>query len=143
MKPFPHLATLKVLMLVQTCEKNAYDQYHKLECPIFRSLHPRILPNAIRAVLRILLYDKSSNPYTYPVASISATTWKRITDIRSDTESFRKIGGKRWEELCVMTQCAMEYSGTTQSFETVVGIFCSVSAPKVNQRISPTDVSDS
>src|SRR4051812_19357998 len=43
----------------QDCQKSSWNSCHGLECKIFAKLHPNILPNNVRAIVRLLLQHKA------------------------------------------------------------------------------------
>ena len=57
------------------------------------------------------------------------TFWNEIANCDGHVDQYRKAGGKRWENVVSLTQCAIEYTKTTETFDTVLKIFCSVSTP--------------
>ena len=47
--------------------------------------------------------------------------------LEAHLNKFRKAGGETWQNLCLMTKGAKEYSGTNLEEHTVLGLFCRVS----------------
>ena len=97
----------------------AVQHVHKAECEVFQRLAPRIPPSNLRAVLRILLHQ-----HRYP--QFPQRHWDSLVSCKGYVDHFRKAGGKRWEDIVNLTQCAMEYSNTKEKFGTVLNMFCSV-----------------
>jgi hypothetical protein len=90
-----------------------------LECKIFAKLHPNVLPNNVRAILRLLLLQK--------VKSLPHGEWDQLMVLEAHIDKLRKAGGERWQNLCLMTKAAKEYSGSTLDEDTILGLFCRVS----------------
>lgn len=101
---------------LKDCQSQAWKLYHKHECPIFKALYPRVLPNNVRAVVRFLLQKKYHGLYP--------TMWEHVQDLEDHIDELRNAGGSRWENLIIMAQGAKEYSRTDQDFITILKLFC-------------------
>lgn len=53
--------------------------------------------------------------------------WDQLIGLEAHTDKLRKAGGERWQNLCLMTKAAKEYSGSTLDEDTILGLFCRVS----------------
>ena len=77
----------------------------------------------LRAVLRFLLLKK--------VGRLYGEIWNDVIGATSLVEQVRERGGELWEDMCVLTQCAIEYSGRFFGFEIVLKLFFIVSLHRV------------
>jgi hypothetical protein len=112
--------------------KHAKLAFHYYECDIFHRVSPKILSTSIRAVLRVLLDRKELQQ----MGITTGITLNKPLIAGNSTEKLRTAGGKRWEEQMKLAQDAMEYSGTKESFDTVLDMFCSVSEIMTAQHTS-------
>jgi hypothetical protein len=53
--------------------------------------------------------------------------WDQLIALKGHVGKFRKAGGERWQNLCLMAKAAKEYSGTELEEEQIVGLFARVS----------------
>lgn len=103
----------------QDCQKSSWTSCHRLECKIFAKLHPNVLPNNVRAIVRLLQQQK--------VKLLRQGEWDQLMGLEAHIDKLRKAGGERWQNLCLMTKAAKEYSGSTLDEHTILGLFCRVS----------------
>lgn len=82
-------------------------------------LRPNVLPSNVRAVLRLLLLQK--------VNRLPSGEWDQLMGLEAHTNKLRKAGGERWQNLCLMTKAAKEYSGSALDEQIILGLFCRVS----------------
>ncbi|KAI9756155.1 MAG: hypothetical protein M4579_003968 [Chaenotheca gracillima] len=100
------------------CQSEAWKRSHRLECKIFARLHPRVLPNSVRAVLQLLLrYEKGLIP---------AEQWASLMRLQSHVDGFVREGGRRIEGIRLMSRGAHAYSGTKMSEDFVQDLYCKV-----------------
>ena len=100
----------------RTCQKLAWNRFHKHECKIFSKLHPRVLPSSTRALLRLLLERKHS--------LISEEEWQQILSMEAHQDDFSKAGSTRWQDLCLIAKAVHSYSGTGETLDTVLRLCC-------------------
>ena len=114
---FPHQSlvvsrlTIAYTRLVQTCQAKDWKFAHSLECPIFKKLRPRILPNNARAVLRMVLrYGRQK--YNDQDLSIFFQLETHIREIREQNEN-------QWSRISLSARAVKEYSGTAMKEEAI------------------------
>lgn len=105
--------------MIQDCQSSSWNSHHKYECKIFAKLQPNVLPNNVRAVLRLLLLQKVKR---HPPGE-----WEELMGLKAHVNKLRQAGGERWQNLCLMTKAAKEYSGSTLDEQIILGLFCRVS----------------
>lgn len=84
------------------CQTQSWKKYHKFECKIFAKLHPKILPENIRAALRFALQHRNGK--------ISEDAYKAILSLASHVKELEEAGGEDWTNLRLMAKAAKEYS---------------------------------
>ena len=85
------------------CQKASWV-VHKYECKLFTDLSPKILPNNVRAIVRLLKQ--------YDAGQITNEEWEQLRNLEHHIEDVKKLGGERWETLLLIAKGAKEYSGT-------------------------------
>lgn len=53
--------------------------------------------------------------------------WQAFMGLESHEEDFKKMGGRKWEDICLMSKAAKEYAQSRKDDDFVVGIMCRVS----------------
>lgn len=99
------------LIYIKDCQRADWRALHKVECAVFKKLHPRILPGSVRATIRML--------WTTP-----GEAWSQINSLESHESEFRKTD--KWEMITLMAKGAHGYSGTILGEEDVRGIYARV-----------------
>ena len=61
------------------CQKHAWQKHHSLECKIFAKLQPKVLPNNVRALLRLLLQWKAGR--------ITEQQWDELKELEGHWEN--------------------------------------------------------
>lgn len=84
------------------CQTQSWKKYHKFECKIYANLHPKILPENIRAVLRFALQHRNGK--------LSEGAYKAIISLASHVKELEQAGGDDWTNLRLMGKAAKEYS---------------------------------
>lgn len=105
----------------RTCQRLAWMQYHKHECPIFAGLHPNVLPTASRAVVTLLVRKQHG--------LLPPGEWEQLLGLESHLDHFKNAqrqeqANPSWEDLCLMAKAAQSYSRTYESLETVLKLCC-------------------
>ena len=100
----------------RTCQKLAWNRYHKHECKVFSKLHPRVLPSSTRAIVRLLLERKHH--------LLSEEEWQQIFTLEIHQADFLKANGERWHDMCLMAKAVHTYSGTDEALDTVLKLCC-------------------
>ena len=77
----------------------------------------------MRAIIRLLLLQKAK--------PLPRGEWSQLMELESHVNELRKVGGETWQNLCLMTKAAKEYSGTSLDEYVVLGLFCRVSYLKL------------
>jgi hypothetical protein len=85
--------------------------------------------------MRLLLMPRAV-PYTGGGQSngLSSKHWKPLEAMDGKVSEFRKRRGSdkgKFDEIVGMTRCAIEWTRTSQKYETVLNIFCAVCEPIV------------
>ena len=86
---------------------------------MFSKLRPKVLPTIVRAAVRLL--TKSPTP------SHTSFNWEGFKELESHEADFKKIGGTKWDDICLMAKAAKEYSKTHHDEEFVISVLCRVS----------------
>ncbi|ODQ52361.1 SET domain-containing protein [Saitoella complicata NRRL Y-17804] len=106
--------------IVRYCSKNCQRSdwpNHKLECPVFRSQRPRVLPTAVRAVMRILRLPRDGE------------VWNGFQGLMSHRDEVKEAGGPKEEMVTLFSRAAKEYSEENEldiaSVESIFSTFIS------------------
>ncbi|KAJ9608858.1 hypothetical protein H2200_006629 [Cladophialophora chaetospira] len=114
---FDNVRTLKQCSgFEQKCQTRAWAEYHKLECKLFRTLHPRVLPSTTRAIVRLLKQHKA--------VLLLESEWEELLALESHYDEMLQAGGRRWQDLFIMMQGIKEYCGTEHSQDTILRLMC-------------------
>lgn len=98
----------------KACQAKDWKFAHSLECPIFRKLRPRILPNNARAVLRMVLrYGRQK--YDEQDLAIFFQLETHIQEIRERNED-------QWNRISLSAKAIKEYSGTAMQEELISAV---------------------
>lgn len=97
------------------CQKASWASVHRLECGIFRSLAPRVLPSNVRAIMRLLLLLDAGR--------LRPGEWDGILALEDHLGRFREAGGRRWKDLILSAKAAKVYSGTEVEEGVVLRLF--------------------
>ncbi|KAL9128804.1 MAG: hypothetical protein Q9217_002585 [Psora testacea] len=95
------------------CHASAWKEGHRYECKIFGSLHPKILPNTVRLVMRLLLRRQKR--------SLSEDEWSSFLNLQSRIADFKAYqrtnedGLTTWQTIELMSRAALTYSGSKES----------------------------
>ncbi|QKX54018.1 uncharacterized protein TRUGW13939_01100 [Talaromyces rugulosus] len=92
----------------KNCQLKDWRFAHSLECPIFAKLHPRILPNNVRAVLRIVLRLKNGKCKQDELDAFL----KLNTHARADRN-----------DIVLAAKAVKEYSGTDMDEDLIASFF--------------------
>ncbi|RPA79014.1 hypothetical protein BJ508DRAFT_416216 [Ascobolus immersus RN42] len=99
------------------CQKHAWSDHHKLECPRYAALYPRVLPASVRACVRLLLLKER----------LPKALWEfGILKLDDHVRDFESEGGERWGMINLMAKGAHGYSGTELSEREVRGLYCMI-----------------
>lgn len=71
--------------------------------------------------MRILWLSGSAGP---PFGSQQAV--QQFMALESHEDEFKKAGGQKWEDICLMSKAAKEYSGSQMQEYLVIGVMCRV-----------------
>ncbi|CRG92185.1 N-lysine methyltransferase SMYD2 [Talaromyces islandicus] len=93
----------------RNCQLKDWRFAHSLECSIFGKLHPRILPNNVRAVLRIVLRYKHKK-----CTADEFQAFLKLSHAQSDQQR-----GKR-EDIRLAARAVKEYSGVADMDEGLI-----------------------
>ncbi|KAH8149607.1 uncharacterized protein LAJ45_06237 [Morchella importuna] len=110
------------------CQRADWRALHKVECAIFKKLHPRILPGSVRATIRML--------WTTP-----GEAWSQINSLESHESELRKTD--KWEMITLMAKGAHGYSGTILGEKDVRGVYARLlinSITLVNSTFDPIGI---
>ena len=69
-------------------------------------------------MVRLLLLQK--------VKHLPQGEWDQLMKLEGHVNKLRKAGGETWQNLCLMTKAAKEYSGSPLDEHTILGLFCRV-----------------
>lgn len=86
----------------EQCQRQAWKKYHKHECKIFAKLYPKILPESVRAIVRLALQHKHD--------LLPQGTWLATLRLVSHYKEFERAGGDDLVNLMLMAKAAAEYS---------------------------------
>ncbi|KAK5106165.1 hypothetical protein LTS08_000282 [Lithohypha guttulata] len=86
----------------EQCQRQAWKKYHKYECKIFVKLYPKILPESVRAIVRLALQHKHD--------LLPQGTWLATLRLVSHYKEFERAGGNDLMNLMLMAKAAAEYS---------------------------------
>ena len=96
----------------QKCQSSSWRHAHKLLCPIYKRLYPKILPEPVRAILQILLRKSAK--------LLPDDEWQDFRALESHDHDFRRQQEKNedgltmWQKIELMSQAAISYSGTRE-----------------------------
>ncbi|PLN81380.1 hypothetical protein BDW42DRAFT_200860 [Aspergillus taichungensis] len=87
----------------KTCQSKDWKFAHSLECPTFKKLHPRVLPNNARALLRIVQRIQRGK-YT-------PSELDRFAQLETHAASIREENPRQWERISLSAKAVSAYSG--------------------------------
>ena len=133
------LAPPDKISFFQRCQSSSWRHVHKLLCPIYKRLYPKLLPNTVRAILEILLRRSAK--------LLPDTEWQDFIALISHADDFRKQQEKNedglttWQTIELMSQAAMLYSGTKEPLPFVQEITSKVSIKTISRILHPLPIS--
>ena len=86
----------------QTCQSKDWKFAHSLECPTFKKLTPRVLPNNARALLRIVQRVQRGK-YAPPELD-------RFAQLETHAASIREENPRQWERITLSAKAVGAYS---------------------------------
>lgn len=95
--------TPKLKQETQTCQSKDWKLAHSLECPTFKKLNPRVLPNNARAVLRIVQRVQRGR---YTPAELG-----RFAQLETHEAAIRAENPRQWERISLSAKAVSAYSG--------------------------------
>lgn len=105
---FPSIfeAEFKLTRYTQNCQAKDWKLAHSRECPIYKNLHPKILPINARAIMRMVLrIGAKKNTYTQEELELFQTLETHIRDIREGNS-------EQWERISLTSKAVKQYSQT-------------------------------
>ncbi|KAL2834297.1 hypothetical protein BDW59DRAFT_156238 [Aspergillus cavernicola] len=97
----------------KTCQVKDWKAAHSLECGIYQTLKPRVLPINARAILRMVLRTGASkNGYTSQDLEELGALETHIQEIRNESPA-------QWERIALTSKAVKEYSGTEMEEEMI------------------------
>lgn len=84
------------------CQTQSWKKYHKHECKLYAKLQPNILPEAVRAVIRLALQHKHH--------LLPEEAWTSMLSLSSHQEELRVVHRYTWTDLMLMAKAAAQYS---------------------------------
>ncbi|PLB34964.1 S-adenosylmethionine-dependent methyltransferase [Aspergillus candidus] len=87
----------------RTCQSKDWKLAHSLECPTFKKLNPRVLPNNARAVLRIVQRVQRGR---YTPAELG-----RFAQLETHEAAIRAENPRQWERISLSAKAVSAYSG--------------------------------
>ncbi|MCJ1397373.1 hypothetical protein MMC11_000566 [Xylographa trunciseda] len=101
-----------------SCQKASWKHHHKYECKIFKRLYPKVLPNTVRLLVRLLLLRQNS--------ALPQSDWWGFMELQHHLEDFKNQkdyqSPNTWENIQLMAKAAKEYSSTNEDTGKVEGM---------------------
>ncbi|KAL2004381.1 hypothetical protein VTN02DRAFT_2027 [Thermoascus thermophilus] len=108
----------------KACQAKDWKFAHSLECSIFANLRPRILPNSVRAVLRIVLrHDRQK---------YDSREFDMFLKLETHAREIRDQNSEQWERILLSAKAVKEYSGTDLKEETIATFFAKLDINSFN-----------
>ncbi|PKY02844.1 hypothetical protein P168DRAFT_272398 [Aspergillus campestris IBT 28561] len=98
----------------RTCQSKDWKLAHSLECPTFKKLTPRVLPNNARALLRIVQRVQRGK---YVPAELD-----RFAQLETHEAAIRAESPRQWERISLSAKAVGAYSGGGMGEEEICGV---------------------
>lgn len=105
-------------MCYQSCQSKDWKFAHSLECPIYSNLYPKILPNSVRAILRIVLRH-SKQKY-------SSEEFETFLKLETHARELCARDNEQWNRILLSAKAVREYSGVDMDEELISPFFAKV-----------------
>ncbi|KAL2856568.1 SET and MYND domain protein [Aspergillus pseudoustus] len=116
-KPLPCSGCQVTKYCNKTCQAQDWNLGHRLECPIFKKLKPRILPINARAVLRIILRMSAPPRFAFDPDELNL-----FDQLESHMDEIRTTNAPVWERITLSSMAVKRYSGTEMELEEILKI---------------------
>jgi hypothetical protein len=102
------------------CQSMDWKTGHSQECSVYKRLYPRILPNSVRAVLRIVMrHDRGKD---------DRAEWDAFLKLETHASDIRSKNREQWNRILLSAKAVKEYSGTLMQEESITCFFAAVSS---------------
>ncbi|KAL1965972.1 hypothetical protein VTN77DRAFT_4912 [Rasamsonia byssochlamydoides] len=108
----------------KSCQSKDWKFAHSLECSIYSKLYPKILPNSVRAVLRIVLRH-SNQKY-------NSDEFETFLKLETHAQEIRARDEEQWNRILLSAKAIREYSGVNVDEEIISPFFAKLDLNSFN-----------